>query len=171
MIPGNIPALDGWLDSSRNSLYFHVSPVGTFPLVSPPNQGHPALPPALTGQPQKLRMFSSCCDENRSGKARRGGKHQEPYLSPKPLPTGRKLIFLETYEQMRDGSNLSCNKFVFLSSLLFSLWKSMPIFWFSFFLIFTVLYRNLGGHRPLEKVTFSSDGFEMKLQKLELHVS
>lgn len=146
MIPGTIPALDRWLDSSRNSLYFHVSSAGTFSLLPPPNQGHPAVPPTLTGQPQKLRM-GNFCDENRYGKARKGGKHQEPHLPRRPLPTGRKLISLETCEQMSDGSNLSCNKFVFYP-LHYSHFENLCLYIFSFFLIFTVVCRYLGVTGP-----------------------
>lgn len=120
-IPGNSPALGRWLESSRNSLDFHVSPVGTSPCLPLPTGILTSLQPSL----DHLRGAGW---EGTAVMGRSAKRWKAPRVipSPKPLPTGRKLAFLETCEQMSDGSNLSSNKFVFLSSLLFSLWKSIP---------------------------------------------
>lgn len=132
IIPRNTPALDRWLDSSRNSLYSHVSSVGTFPLLSPLKGivTLPAIPHWTTLEAQ----HGNCRGGNRSGEARRGGEHWEPHLPPKPLPTGRELIFLETCEQMSEGSNLSCNQFLifFFCPLCYSDYENLCPF-FSFF--------------------------------------
>lgn len=130
MIPGSSPALGRWLESSRNSLDFRVSPVGT-PPPSSSTHGHPVLPPALTGPPWRCRMGTAVM-----GRSAKRWKAPRVIPSSKPLPPGRKLAFLETCEQMSDGSNLSSNKFVFILSAILTL-KSRPIptpaFFFPYF--------------------------------------
>lgn len=61
----------------------------------------------------------------------------------KPLPPDRKLPFLDTCEQMNDGSNLSSNKFAFILSaiLTMKIYAYLPP---PLFLIFTVQCGNLG---------------------------
>lgn len=102
-VPGKSPTLGRWLESSRNSLDFHVSPAGTSPIL---------LHPQASWPPSSLHWTTL---EAQDGKKKKRQELESTQSHPvsKTSTRRQKPAFLETREQMSDGSNLSSNKFVF----------------------------------------------------------